>query len=95
MAGLNLWCWTVTLLSTFTIVPLYDAVKNIAIEIRRSGLPRPKLPDAIVAATAVLLDAALVTQDRKLLALQWPGLHTCAFHHSATGLESALKTVLL
>ena len=64
------------ILSNLTIVPLNDAVKTIAVEIRRSGSPRPKLPDAIVAATAVAFNAALVTRDKKLLALQWPGLHT-------------------
>ena len=62
------------LLSNFTIVPLDDAIKTTAIEIRRAGSPRPKLPDAIVAATAVVLGASLVTQDSKLLALQWPSL---------------------
>jgi predicted nucleic acid-binding protein len=65
-----------TLLSKFTIIPFTDEIKNIAIEIRRSGSPRPKLPDAIVAATAVLLSAPLVSADDKLLKLSWPGLQT-------------------
>jgi predicted nucleic acid-binding protein len=64
------------LLSKFTIVPLNDEIKNLAIEIRRSGSPRPKLPDAIVAATAVALEAALVSADENLLKLVWPGLIT-------------------
>ena len=61
------------LLSNFTIVPLDDAIKTTAIEIRRAS-PVIKLPDAIVAATAGVLGASLVTQDSKLLALQWPSL---------------------
>jgi predicted nucleic acid-binding protein len=62
------------LLSKFTIVPLNDEIKSLAIEIRRAGSPRPKLPDAIVAATAVVLDAELVTNDTGLFRLTWPGL---------------------
>ena len=58
------------------VIPLTDEIERIAVEIRRSGSPRPKLPDAIVAATAIAFNAELVTQDNKLLALQWPGLHT-------------------
>ena len=65
-----------TLLSKFTIVPLNDEIKKLAIEIRRSGSPRPKLPDAIVAATAVAFEAALVSADENLLKLVWPGLTT-------------------
>ena len=64
---------TRALLSTFQIIPLNDDVKDMTIKIRRAS-PAIKLPDAIVAATAVVLDASLITQDRKLLALQWPNL---------------------
>ncbi|GHV79271.1 hypothetical protein AGMMS49944_10620 [Spirochaetia bacterium] len=64
------------LLSKFTIIPLNDEIKKLAIEIRRAGSPRPKLPDAIVAATAVTLEATLVSTDEKLLKLFWPGLQT-------------------
>ncbi|GHU37251.1 hypothetical protein AGMMS50256_34950 [Betaproteobacteria bacterium] len=64
------------LLSQFTIAPLNNEIKELAIEIRRAGSPRPKLPDAIVAATAVVLDAALVTCDDNLLRLVWPGLRS-------------------
>jgi len=62
------------LLSAATIVPLDEQIKETAIRIRRFGKPRPKLPDAIVAATAVALDAPLVTQDERLLRLQYTGL---------------------
>jgi predicted nucleic acid-binding protein len=36
------------MLAKFIIVPLSDDVKTIATDIRRSGSPRPRLPDAIV-----------------------------------------------
>jgi len=61
-------------LSKLEIVPLTDDVKDIAISIRRFGKPRPKLPDAIVAATAVFLDMPLVSNDDKILRLKYPGL---------------------
>ena len=35
-----------------------------------------KLPDCIVAATAIALNAVLMTADKKLLGLSWPGLQT-------------------
>jgi predicted nucleic acid-binding protein len=57
----------------FTIVPLSDTVKYEAIRIRREGSPRLKLPDAVVAATAVVFDAQLITADEKLRRLAWPG----------------------
>jgi predicted nucleic acid-binding protein len=57
----------------FTIIPLSDTVKYEAIRIRREGSPRLKLPDAIVAATAVVFDAQLITADEKLRRLAWPG----------------------
>jgi predicted nucleic acid-binding protein len=60
-------------LKGFSIIPLSDAVKHEAIRIRREGSPRPKLPDAIVAATAVVLEAQLITTDDKLRRLLWPG----------------------
>jgi predicted nucleic acid-binding protein len=60
-------------LQGITIIPLSDEVKNEAIRIRRKGSPRPKLPDAIVAATAVIMNAKLVTGDDRLFRLVWPG----------------------
>jgi predicted nucleic acid-binding protein len=58
-----------------SIVPLSDAVKCEAIRIRREASPRLKLPDAIVAAAAVVLDAQLITADEKLRKLLWPGFN--------------------
>jgi predicted nucleic acid-binding protein len=60
-------------LKSFSIIPLSDAVKHEAIRIRREGSPRLKLPDAIIAATAVVFEAQLITADEKLRSLVWPG----------------------
>ena len=61
-------------LNDLTIVPLDDAVERKAVEIRRAA--STKLPDSIVAATAVVLNAVLLTDDDHLLKLSWPGLTT-------------------
>ena len=52
-------------LSDVTVVDLTEEVKDLAIRLRREHLL--KLPDAIVAATALRLGAPLVTNDSKLL----------------------------
>jgi len=52
-------------LSEVTIVELTREVKNLAISLRREH--QVKLPDAIVAATALSVGAVLVTNDVKLL----------------------------
>jgi predicted nucleic acid-binding protein len=59
-------------LTDLIIVPLDEAVEQKAIEIRR--IRAVKLPDAIIAATAIVLDALLLTDDPHLLKLRWPGL---------------------
>jgi predicted nucleic acid-binding protein len=59
-------------LNDLTIVPLDETVEQKAIEIRRAT--STKLPDSIIAATAVVLDAILLTDDAMLLKLSWPGL---------------------
>jgi predicted nucleic acid-binding protein len=59
-------------LQTVIVVPLTEAIEDAAIEIRR--VFRPKLPDAIIAATARVLDATLVTGDGPLFAKKIPGL---------------------
>jgi predicted nucleic acid-binding protein len=66
-------------LSGATVLPLDSVVEPLAIDIRRFGKPRPKLPDAIVAATAVVLDSPLVSQDDKMLKLTYPGLRVEQF----------------
>ncbi|GMO62360.1 MAG: hypothetical protein Ta2A_08920 [Treponemataceae bacterium] len=68
-----------TFLSGVTVIPLTDEVERVAIEIRRRNAtqkPKIKLPDAIIAATAIALDATLVTRDSDLLKLNFPGLST-------------------
>ena len=57
-------------LSAITVVSLTEEVRTLAIGLRRQHLL--KLPDAIVAATALSLEAQLVTNDAKLLRV--PGL---------------------
>jgi predicted nucleic acid-binding protein len=52
-------------------------IVQTAIQIRRSK-PGVKLPDAVIAATAVSLDAILVTGDDDLLKLDFPGFHARA-----------------
>ena len=59
-------------LSEVTVVELTEEIRELAIGLRRQHTL--KLPDAIVAATAVSLQAQLVTNDTKLLRV--PGL-TC------------------
>lgn len=54
-------------LQDITIVELNNVVKSHAIELRkRHGL---KLPDAIIAATAITLNATVLTNDQRLLSL--------------------------
>ena len=54
------------------IVSLLDeAIERKTVEIRRST--KLKLPDCIIAATSIVLDAILLTGDDNLLKLSWPG----------------------
>ena len=59
-------------LSDVTVVELTAEIRELAIGLRRKHAL--KLPDAIIAATALSLEAQLVTNDTKLLGV--PGL-TC------------------
>lgn len=52
------------LLSLFTVISLTDKIKNKTIQIRKTY--KVKLPDAIIAATALQLEYFLVTADKKL-----------------------------
>ncbi len=61
-------------LDNVSIVPLNGHVENIAIRLRRET--RRKLPDAIVAASALYRNAVLVTCDRELAGTNFPGLKT-------------------
>lgn len=63
-------------LADLAIIPLDDAIENTAIAIRRTA--RLKLPDAIVAATALSMGATLITGDQKLAALEWLDFQSAA-----------------
>ncbi|MDR1179596.1 MAG: type II toxin-antitoxin system VapC family toxin [Spirochaetales bacterium] len=63
-------------LADMVVAPLDNSVEKIAVEIRRTTTI--KLPDCIVAATAIALDAILLTDDQGLKKLVWPGLKTLA-----------------
>ena len=58
-------------LDDLIVVPLDKAVEQTAIAIRRTT--SVKLPDCIVAATSIVLNAVLLTDDDQLLHLAWPG----------------------
>jgi predicted nucleic acid-binding protein len=59
-------------LDDLTVIPLNEAIEKKAIEIRRTT--KLKLPDAIVAATSIVLDAVLLTDDKHLFDISLPGL---------------------
>jgi predicted nucleic acid-binding protein len=60
-------------LSGVDVIPLTSEVEIETIKIRRAN-PRIKLPDAVIAATAIPLHALLISGDPHLLTLNWPGL---------------------
>jgi predicted nucleic acid-binding protein len=60
-----------------TVSPLDEEVERKAVEIRRST--KIKLPDCIVAATAIVLEAVLITNDKHLLNLSRPDFKVKAF----------------
>jgi predicted nucleic acid-binding protein len=59
------------------VIPLNETVEKIAVEIRRNT--KIKLPDCIVAATAIVLNAILLTDDSDLKKLSWPGYQVKPF----------------
>jgi len=61
-------------LNDLAVIPLNEDIEKKAIELRRST--KLKLPDSIVAATSIILDAVLLTDDEHLLSLSLPGLKT-------------------
>ncbi|MDR3300933.1 MAG: type II toxin-antitoxin system VapC family toxin [Spirochaetaceae bacterium] len=64
-------------LSDLTVMPLTDAIKQKTIAFRRST--NRKLPDSIIAATAIVLGATLITRDNDLLKANFPGLIAQSF----------------
>lgn len=59
-------------LADVTVIGLNANIEQEAIALKRAN--RLKLPDSIVVATASVEDAFLVSRDRKLIELSWPGL---------------------
>lgn len=59
-------------LSDVMVIPLTEEIETIAIAIRRHT--RIKLPDAVIVATAISMNASLLTSDQRLANLEWPGL---------------------
>jgi len=59
------------------VIDLTSDVKNETVALRRAI--KLKLPDCIVAATAIVLNARLLTSDDKLLRLEWPGFDVIDF----------------
>jgi len=57
-----------------TIVSINEPIERQAIALRRNT--QLKLPDCIIAATSIMLDAVLLTDDHHLLNISWPGLRT-------------------
>ena len=58
------------LFSTLTVIPLFEALKDETIRLRRTL--RLRLPDAIVLATAIVSGSELLTNDMDLLAKSIP-----------------------
>jgi predicted nucleic acid-binding protein len=54
------------------VIPLNRKIERNAILIRRAR--KLKLPDTIIAATALSLGATVISRDTDLLKLNWPGL---------------------
>lgn len=61
-------------LDAISIIPLNTEIENTAIQLRR--VSRRKMPDAIVAASAIAVEAVLVTYDRELAETTFTGLKT-------------------
>ena len=61
----------IVFLSNRTIIAIDNTIEKLAIEFRRTTAR--KLPDSIIAATAITLNAPLITNDQHLLKLVFPG----------------------
>jgi predicted nucleic acid-binding protein len=65
-------------LAELEIVPLTEEIKRKTIEFRRRA--NTKLPDSIIVATSIATNATLVTRDKQLLKVSFPGLHAMPVH---------------
>jgi predicted nucleic acid-binding protein len=61
-------------------VPLTEEIKRKAIEFRRQT--NKKLPDSIIVATSIVTNATLITRDKVLRKVSFPGLRTMPVHPS-------------
>jgi len=61
-----------TFLSNVVVLPIDDAIEKNTILLRRAN-SKIKLPDCIIAATSIVLNAILLTDDKDLKNLVWPG----------------------
>jgi predicted nucleic acid-binding protein len=60
-------------LASCKIEEIFPAIRDETIKLRRIN-PQRKLPDCIIAATAIVLKATLLSNDPHLINLVWPGL---------------------
>jgi predicted nucleic acid-binding protein len=60
-------------LAKLEIIPLTEEIKRKAIEFRRQT--NTKLPDSIIVATSIVSNATLITRDKELHKVSFPGLH--------------------
>ena len=63
-------------LAPINVLPITEDIEESAISFRRAI--RKKLPDAIIAASAISVGAVLLTRDRELANHVFPGLKTLA-----------------
>jgi predicted nucleic acid-binding protein len=68
-----------------SVVDINSAIKKQTIDLRRST--KIKLPDCIIAATSIVLNAVLLTNDDKLLKLTCPGYRARNLCEAAEGEE--------
>jgi predicted nucleic acid-binding protein len=61
-----------TFFTDVTIIGVTNEIVEIAIKIRRKKLL--KLPDAVIAATAIYFNGTILTRDTNLLNFEYPGL---------------------
>jgi predicted nucleic acid-binding protein len=66
------------LLAEMQIVPLTSEIKDTAIAYRRKT--NKKLPDSIIVATSIVSNATLLTRDKELHKVSFPGLHIMPIH---------------
>jgi predicted nucleic acid-binding protein len=66
-----------------SVVDINPAIKKQTIDLRRST--KIKLPDCIIAATSIVLNAVLLTNDDKLLKLTCPGYRARNLCEAAEG----------